>query len=57
MWIGFVAGWVVASVTLYAYLVASAKEPRHQECMDCRLSDCRECPHYAADSKPLKRAA
>jgi hypothetical protein len=59
MWIGFIAGWVIASVTLYGYLVATATEPRHKECMDCRQSDCGECS-YASSSKngdSAKRAA
>ena len=52
MWIALVTGWVVASVTLYAYLVVTAKEPRHEECMDCRLPDCRECPYFGESAKP-----
>lgn len=59
MWIGFAAGWVIASVTLYAYLVATAKEPQHPECMDCRQSECEECPHFlhSRQSESVRRAA
>jgi len=59
MWIGFVVGWVIASIALYAYLAITAREPRQPECMDCRLSDCRECPltSKGSDARDLRRAA
>jgi len=59
MWLGIIAGWILGSAAFYAYLVATAKEPRHTECMDCRLSDCAECPLLAdtQDTAALRRAA
>jgi len=59
MWIALVAGWIVGSIGLYAYIVATAKEPRKAECFDCKLTECSECP-YSGESQSqqqLKRAA
>lgn len=59
MWIMLVTGWVLASVTLYAYLVVTAREPTHDECMDCRLTDCSQCPYYGESARPdrIEKAA
>lgn len=59
MWIGLAVGWVLASASLYAYLIATAREPQRQECMDCRLTDCAACPHLGQSDETieLKRAA
>ncbi|MCL5104433.1 MAG: hypothetical protein M1133_10015 [Armatimonadetes bacterium] len=57
MWIAFVAGWLLGSVTLYAYFVATAKEPQHEECMDCRLTQCDGCPYVGQSREELDRAA
>jgi len=59
MWIGLLVGWILGSATFYAYLVATAREPKHEECMDCQLADCSECPVVArsAEGAPAKRAA
>lgn len=54
MWIGFVVGWVIASVTLYVYLVATAREPRNPECMDCQLTDCSRCGHSAENAEAAR---
>jgi hypothetical protein len=59
MWIALIAGWVVGSAVLYVYLVKSAREPRHGECMDCNLLDCAECPLTSEQQaeQPMRRAA
>jgi hypothetical protein len=48
MLLAFIAGWVLGSASLYSYLVVTAKEPPHPECMDCDLSDCANCRIQAA---------
>lgn len=59
MLFGLIAGWILGSVSLYAYLVFTAREPQHQECVECHLTQCAECPHLKAseESAPIKRAA
>jgi hypothetical protein len=57
MWIGLVAGWIIGSAALYAYLIASAREPQNPECMDCRLLDCSDCTYLEEQRKTYKRAA
>ena len=59
MWIGLLVGWILGSATFYGYLLAKAREPKHEECMDCHLSDCSECPVDArsAEGAPAQRAA
>jgi len=57
MWIGLVAGWILGSAALYAYLIASAREPHNPECIDCRLLDCTDCPYLAEQKEASKRAA
>ena len=59
MWLGLIAGWLLGSATLYAYLVSTAKEPRREECMECHLTDCSECPFVreSVDQNQFRRAA
>ena len=59
MWIALITGWILGSATLYACLIATAKEPRRPECMDCRLSDCTDCPYLLEQREdvPIRRAA
>ena len=59
MWMGLFAGWLLGSATLYAYMIATAREPKEDECMDCRLCDCAGCPYLDASKEvtQLKRAA
>lgn len=45
VWLAFAGGWVIGSVTLYLYMIATAKEPEDDRCVDCTLSACRECPY------------
>lgn len=40
---GIAIGWLVASIGLYSYLVATAEEC-DSECFDCRELSCRACP-------------
>lgn len=57
MWIPFIAGWLLGSSTLYAYMVVTAKEPQMDECMDCNLMECGECPYESQANAELKTAA
>ncbi len=59
MWIAISAAWIAASAALYIYLVATARDPKHQECMDCNFDNCLTCPRASAgeDLSALKRAA
>ena len=59
MWMGLIAGWILGSAILYACLIATAKEPRCPECMDCRLSDCADCPFLVErlEDLEIRRAA
>lgn len=58
MWIAaFVAGWVLVCVTFYAYLISTAKEPAHGECVECRRMECTDCSYLADSKQELKRAA
>jgi hypothetical protein len=57
MWFIIAAGWFAASVTLYAYLIKTAKEPANNDCMDCKLSDCSSCQSLATQSAAIKKAA
>lgn len=58
MWIAFAIGWLLGSVSLYVWLVATAREPQRAECMECRLPECTHCPHLArAREAAMKRAA
>lgn len=45
MLIGFVVGWVLGSVSLYAYMYLTAREAPDAECVECRLPECGECPY------------
>ena len=51
----FIAGWVLGSVSLYVYLVMTAKEPPFPECMDCNETSCDKC--IAGESEQHYRLA
>ena len=55
VWLAFAAGWILGSVTLYLYMVATAREPEDDRCVDCTLLGCRECPYE--DVIPTRLAA
>lgn len=58
MWIAACAiGWVIGCVSLYGFLVATAKEPVRGECVDCNLSECTNCPHAESSNVEIRRAA
>ncbi len=59
VWIYLIAGWILGSVVLYAYLVRTAREPARPECMECGEMDCVDCPLLSnkAQESLLKRAA
>lgn len=57
MWIaGILTIWVVGAVSLYCYLVATAKEPVDGECVECRRKECANCPHLATEQQ-IRRSA
>ena len=57
MWIAVISGWIIGSVALYVYLISTAKEPERDECFDCMLTECSQCPYKAQSQDGLKRAA
>lgn len=58
MWIGLAIGWVVGSISLYVCMYVTAREAPHDECVECRLHDCSDCPHIVASAREaMKRAA
>lgn len=58
MWIAaLAAGWIAGCVSLYAFLVATAKEPANGECFECRRMECRDCQHTGEAQQELRKAA
>jgi len=57
MVIAFLAGWILGSVSLYSYMVLTAREPPHEECMDCRESECGNCPLVVPHEENFRLAA
>ena len=55
--LAFIAGWVVGSVSLYSYLMLTAKESPHPECMDCHAESCEGCSILAAAQQERYRVA
>jgi hypothetical protein len=55
MWIGLTIGWILACVSLYVYLYSTATEAPGDQCFDCQLTECSQCPYETADVQ--KRAA
>lgn len=43
MWISFIAGWIMGCVSLYAYMVFTAREPQYEVCMECKELQCGDC--------------
>lgn len=43
MIIAFVVGWVLGSLSLYSYLLLTARGSPFPECMDCRAASCTGC--------------
>lgn len=54
---GFVIGWLLGSVSLYAYIYLTAKEARNDECVECHLPECTECPYSQTTDMAYRRAA
>ncbi len=59
MWMAFAAGWILGSASLYLYLIVTAREPQNDECVECHLPECRECPYLdrSSDQDSAQRAA
>lgn len=55
MWFAFALGWVLGSVSLYLYVYSTAREAPRDECVECRLPECTECPYH--EQAALKTAA
>jgi|GEM_PF-1477543 hypothetical protein len=56
MWYIISAIWIAATVAIYAYMVFTAREPQFDECVDCPLSKCDECPCQTAHETRVARA-
>lgn len=57
MWIALASAWILGSVILYTVLVKTAKEPNHDECFNCKKSDCSNCEYNNKAAQENKRAA
>lgn len=57
MLLAFAAGWILGSVTLYCYMILSAKEPPIAECVDCREESCDGCTTLAGEEDSYSLAA
>lgn len=57
MWIGLAIGWIVGSISLYVYMYLTAKEAPHDECVECHLPECTECPYQHIASVPAQKRA
>ena len=55
MWIGLAIGWILGSVSLYLYIYLTAKEASLDECLECHLPECTDCPYQHVATQ--KRAA
>lgn len=52
------AGWLLGSLTLYAYLVLTAKQMPYQECMNCDEGSCEDCRELESfDQRETRLAA
>jgi len=57
MLLAFIAGWILGSISLYCYIILSAKEPPIDECLDCREESCDECTVIVGEQEEYKMAA
>ena len=57
MWIAFAAGWILGSASLYVWLTVTAREPENEECVECRLPECRECPYLNRTEETAEQQA
>lgn len=57
MLIGFITGWILGSVSLYSYLLLTAKETPYPECMDCHKGSCEGCPVLTPEQEWQPRKA
>lgn len=57
MWLAIITGWIIGSTLLYYYLLTTAREPNHPECMDCHSLDCQNCPIASSSDNEIKHAA
>ena len=55
MWIAFACIWMIGSASMYLYLYVTAQEAPNDECVECNLPDCAECP--LRDAVSIRRAA
>jgi len=50
MWMPFIAGWLLGSISLYVYMFVTAKEAQDSDCMECYLPECAECPYQSREN-------
>lgn len=53
----FFAGWVIGSLSVYSYLVLTAKQPPYPECMACDSASCEGCEVLSSDNTEEFRMA
>lgn len=53
MWIALVTGWILGSISMYAYIYITAKEAPDGTCVDCRQPDCTGCPYLESPASKL----
>ncbi len=57
MLLAFIAGWILGSLSLYSYIILTAKESPHPECLDCREESCDGCLVIFEDQEQQHRLA
>lgn len=58
MWIWLALGWIAGSASLYLYVYRTAGEAPNEECVECSLPECTECPYRQQAAAPsLRRVA
>lgn len=57
MWIWLALGWIAGCIGLYCYVYATAAEAPDDKCVECRQSDCAQCPYKEQNLTSLGRRA
>ena len=57
MWIGLAIGWIVGSISLYVFMYVTAREAPQDECVECHLPECTECPYQRSTTAVTQKRA
>ncbi|MFQ3549442.1 MAG: hypothetical protein SNJ70_06790 [Armatimonadota bacterium] len=57
MWIGIALIWVLASVGLYSWLIRTSKDAPNSACVECKSTNCTDCPYLQNEYEEIRRAA